>query len=191
MRRDEVAPSVEEKLAAVERAGNTVPNSMLTMARVPAVLEEYASFSATVFAEGEVTAELKRLLAHVASAAAGCTYCSVHNSLRAERLGASEQRLAEVWEFRTSPRFSPAERAALELAIEAAQCPNEVNDESFDRARSFYSDAALVEIVAVLSLTAFTNRWNETMRTEFEAGLGMQVDADAPATRLDPLVRKD
>ena len=94
MRRTEVGSAADAIFESIELAGNVVPTSMLTMARVPLLLDGYASLSAIVFAHGALPAELKRLVAHVASSAAGCSYCSIHNALRANRLGTSADRMS-------------------------------------------------------------------------------------------------
>ncbi len=74
-----------------------------------------------------------------------------------------------IWEFETSPQFSDAERAALNVALLAGHVPNAVTDADFAELKKHYSDDAIVEIVAVLGYMGWTNRWNETMATELEA----------------------
>ncbi len=40
----------------------------------------------------------------------------------------------------------------------------------FEALSSFYSEQEIVELVAVISMFGFLNRWNDTMATELEAG---------------------
>src|SRR5438445_744050 len=61
------------------------------------------------------------------------------------------------------------ERAALRVAQGAAQVPNDVTDADFGELRRHYSDGQIVDIVAVISLFGFLNRFNDTMATELEA----------------------
>jgi alkylhydroperoxidase family enzyme len=74
-----------------------------------------------------------------------------------------------LWEYETSPQFSAAERAALRVAQGAAQVPNAVTDEDFGELKRHYSDAQIVDIVAVIALFGFLNRFNDTMATELES----------------------
>jgi uncharacterized peroxidase-related enzyme len=152
----------------IERSGNVVPNSMYTMGRIPELLDAYAALNAVVYRDGRVSGELKRLVAHVASRSAGCRYCAAHNGVRASGLGVDPDKIAAVWEFETSELFSDAERCALDLARRAGQSPNEVTDESFETLRAHFDDAGILELVAVIAMTGFTNRWNETLSTDFE-----------------------
>src|SRR5262249_57940240 len=74
-----------------------------------------------------------------------------------------------LWEYETSPLFSAAERAALRVAQGAAQVPNAVTDVDFSELKRYYSDAQIVDIVAVIALFGFLNRFNDTMATELES----------------------
>lgn len=91
-----------------------------------------------------------------------------HNAGGSLRSGIDEEKLAKVWEFRTSPLFTEAERAALELAIAAASQPNDVTDELFERVKGHWSEGAIVEIVSLVSFFGFMNRYNDTMATPLE-----------------------
>jgi alkylhydroperoxidase family enzyme len=73
-----------------------------------------------------------------------------------------------VWSYETSELFSDAERAALRLAHHAALVPNQATDEDFAELRRHFDDGEIVEIVAMIALFGFLNRWNDTMATELE-----------------------
>jgi len=64
--------------------------------------------------------------------------------------------------------FTPAERAALDLAVAAGTIPNAVTDEMFVELKKHWFEEQIVEIVAVIALSGFYNRWNETMATPLE-----------------------
>jgi alkylhydroperoxidase family enzyme len=70
--------------------------------------------------------------------------------------------------FRTSRLFTQAERAALDLAHAAGSCPPRVTDAHFAEIRKYYSEDAAAEIVAVISLLGWLNRWNITLATPIE-----------------------
>ena len=74
-----------------------------------------------------------------------------------------------MWSYETSPLCSEAERAALRVAQGAAQVPNAVTDADFAELKKHYTGAQIVDIVAVISLFGFLNRFNDTMATELEA----------------------
>lgn len=161
-------PEYEETFTAVEDALGVLPNSTLTMARWPQLMTAFAELNAVVMGEGRISGVLKQMVASMVSSAAGCTYCQAHTAHVAERRGADEQKLAQLWEFESSALFSDAERAALRVAHGAGCVPNAVTDEDMEELRRHYSDEEIVELVAVMANFGFLNRWNDTMATELE-----------------------
>ena len=82
------------------------PNSVLTMQRRPKLVQAFAQLNAAVMdPAGEVDLGLRRLIGHVASKAAGCLYCQAHTLLGAQNFGVTEEKLAAVWTYATSPLF--------------------------------------------------------------------------------------
>lgn len=145
------------------------PNSVLTMQRKPKLVKAFAQLNAAVMdPEGEVDLGFRRLVGHLASKAAGCLYCQAHTMLGAKNFGVSPERMAALWDFRTSPLFSERERVALEFALAAASQPNAVTDELFAEPRSHWSEGQVVEILGVVAMFGFLNRWNDSMATPLE-----------------------
>lgn len=146
-----------------------VPNSMLIMQRRPEIMKAFAAMSASIWHESStVDNAFKRLIAHISSRAAGCQYCMAHTAGGALHFGLEEQKLEAIWEYQTSPLFSDAERAALDLAAAGGAVPNGATDEMFLEMRKYWSEEQIVEIVAVISVFGFLNRWNDTMSTPLE-----------------------
>lgn len=178
--RDDV-PELEEAFGPVEERMGFLPNSMLTMARRPEILRAAASL-AQAARTGTVSRELKELVALVSSTAAGCRYCQAHTASNATRVGAEDARIAHVWDYETSDLFGDAERAALRLAHHASLVPNQATDEDFEDLRRYFDDGEIVEIVTVIALFGFLNRWNDTLATDLEPrpfALASEVIADA------------
>lgn len=153
---------------ARERMG-FLPNSMPTMAHWPELLMVFAPMAVTILRSGELDVGLKQMIAAVVSGAAGCRYCQAHTTHGAVHAGGiDEAKIAKVWEYQDSELFSDAERAAFDLALAAGQVPNAASQAEFDALKQHYSDRQIVEIVAVISLFGFLNRWNDTMATRLE-----------------------
>jgi uncharacterized peroxidase-related enzyme len=146
------------------------PNSVLTMQRRPKLVQAFAQLNAAVMdPAGEVELGFRRLLGHVASKAAGCLYCQAHTLLGAHNFGVSDEKLADVWNYAQSPLYDERERVALDFALAAASQPNAVTDELFARLRTHWSDGQIVEILGVVAMFGFLNRWNDSMATPLEA----------------------
>jgi uncharacterized peroxidase-related enzyme len=145
------------------------PNSVLTMQRKPKLVQAFAQLNGAVMdPAGEVDLGFRRLLGHVASKAAGCLYCQAHTLLGAHNFGVSDQKLAAVWDYATSPLYDDRERVALDFALAAAAQPNAVTDELFARLRAHWSETEIVEILGVVAMFGFLNRWNDSMATPLE-----------------------
>jgi uncharacterized peroxidase-related enzyme len=164
----ESLPEYEHVFSDIEARMGFLPNSMLTMARRPDVMEAFSRLHTAVMGDGKVDGVLKQLVATVVSAAAGCSYCQAHTSHVAERRGTEAEKLASVWQFETSPLFSEAERAALRVAQGAGVTPNAVTDEQMAQLGRHFDDDQVVEIVAVIANFGFLNRWNDTLATQLE-----------------------
>ncbi|CAF1591454.1 unnamed protein product, partial [Adineta ricciae] len=113
---------------------------------------------------------LKRLIGYVSSAKAGCQYCRAHTILAAERYGAEEEKLANICHYTTHAAFTDAERAALDFAVAASSVPNAVNSSIMENLRRYWNDGEIVEILGVISLFGYLNRWNDSMGTTMEQG---------------------
>lgn len=152
----------------VEANMGFVPNSMLTMAHWPELLQAFSGIAGTIVGGGELSPALKQLIAFTVSNAAGCRYCQAHTSQVAEKNGVDQEKLKAVFEFENSELFDEPERAALRVALHAGMVPNAVEATHMDELRKHYSDKQCVEIVAVISLFGYLNRWNDTMATTLE-----------------------
>lgn len=147
----------------------TVPNSVLTMQRRPKIARAFTELNKAVMENhGRVTAEQKRLIGYIASHAAGCRYCQAHTILAAERFGSTAERLASIWDYQSSPHFTPAEKAAFDFALAAASVPNAVTPEVAAELRRHWTDDEIVEILGVIALFGYLNRWNDSMATTLE-----------------------
>ena len=166
--RDEVDAEVEEAIKLqVEQLGY-VPNSLLTMAHRPKTAVAFAKLARAVLIGGTLEKPLKQLVAYVSSNAAGCRYCQAHTSKRSTEFGVQADKIQHAFEFETSELFTDAERAALRLARDASLVPSDASDEHFERLRDHFTDDEIVEIVSVISLFGWLNRWNDTMATTLE-----------------------
>jgi len=145
------------------------PNSVLTMQIRPEIARSLINLNMAVMTNhGRVTSAFKRIIAWVSSNAAGCNYCQAHAIRAAERYGAEQEQLDNIWEYRTHESFNEAERTALDFSLAASQLPNAVDEELQQRMHKYWDDGEIVEILAVVSLFGYLNRWNDSMGTSIE-----------------------
>ena len=145
------------------------PNSVLTMQIRPEIARSFINLNMAVMTNhGRITSAFKRIIAWVSSNAAGCNYCQAHAIRAAERYGAEQEQLENIWEYNTHESFNEAERAALDFSLAASQLPNAVDEELQQRMHKYWDDGEIVEILAVVSLFGYLNRWNDSMGTSIE-----------------------
>jgi len=162
-------PELEQEFAVFRRILGFVPNSLLTLQRRPAIVQGFSVLTQAVMdPKGSVDPGFKRLLAHVASHAAGCQYCEAHSLIAAGLHGIGDAKITAIWEYQTSPLFSEAERAALDFALAAGAVPNAVDEVLMQRLHKYWSEDQIVEMLAAICLYGFLNRWNDSMATSLE-----------------------
>lgn len=155
------------------------PNSILTMQRRPPIAKAFIELNKAVMdPSGGVSSQLKRLIGYVASLTAGCQYCQAHTALAAKRYGVSDEKFDDIWSYRDSPHYTDAEKAALEFSLAASCVPNAVTQEISDELHKYWDDGQIVEILGVVSLFGYLNRWNDSMGTKLEDGAREAGKAD-------------
>lgn len=161
-------PALEPKFDHYQNTRGFIPNSILTMQRRPEISKAFMHLNQVILYEGTVSEELKMLVSLISSQATGCRYCQAHMANLSKIYNASKEKIEAVWEFQTSPLFTDAERAALNLAFKGALVPNAATAEDFDEVKKHFDESQIVELVASLALFGYLNRWNDTMATDLE-----------------------
>jgi uncharacterized peroxidase-related enzyme len=142
------------------------PNSVLTMQKKP---EAFVSLNIAVMKnDGSITSEQKRLFAFLSSSTTGCRYCQAHTLLAAERYGASKERLENIWDFENQDCYTESEKAAFRFVIAASKVPVAVTEDIESEMKTHWSDNQIVEIMGVVALFGYLNRWNDVMGTTLE-----------------------
>jgi len=178
-------PELEELFQLYDDTMSFVPNSLFTMARRPEILRAFSTLITQIWRTGSVPVGLKPLIGIVASVSAGCRYCQAHEAVDAKLRGVDPEKIAAIWDFEHSPLYSEAERAALRFARDASFVPNEVTPAHFEELRRHWDDGEIVEMLAVIGLFGFLNRWNDSMATALE-DIPMAFAADRYGDRWEP-----
>lgn len=162
-------PEFAERFDVIEKSNGYIPNSYLVLAHRPSILKAFMDLSKAVIRdEGTVDRGLRFLIAYISSRTAGCQYCQAHNIKSAARWGIADDKLDAIWDYETSPLFSEAERAAFDLARCATAVPNMVGDADIARLKRHYTTPQIVEILSVISLFGWLNRFNDSAGTELD-----------------------
>jgi len=180
---------------AVEKSMGFVPNSLKTMARIPAIMGSFSALSGILLGDPakaspmtflklafnnmrwtakfmknqeRVPLYLRHLVSYVTSRASGCQYCQAHTISSVKESGISDEKFEAIWEFETSPLYDAKERAALRFGIAAGSVPNAVTGQHFDDLREHFTNNQIVELGSVIATFGYLNRWNDTFATQLE-----------------------
>ncbi len=161
---------LEDVFERAEQALGFVPNSFFLMGRRPEMLRAFSRLSREVVGvPGRVPQDLKWLVAHIASQAAGCQYCMAHTAGSANKSKSkTEEKIDAIFEYERSDLFSDAEKAALNVAQGAGATPNMVSDADIKNLKNYFDDDQIIEIVGVICLFGWLNRFNDTLATNLE-----------------------
>lgn len=163
------SPEAQEMASFYQETLGFTPNSLFTMMHRPRIAKAFLEMNQAVMEnKGRVTSALKRQLAYLSSMTTGCRYCEAHTIRAAIRYGSEEDKLQHIWEYKTYPAFSDAERIVFDVAIAASQVPNAMNDELAEEMRKHWDDGEIVEVMGVIALFGYLNRWNDSMGTQLE-----------------------
>lgn len=135
------------------------------MSHWPELRQKWNEMIQLVFPEREVSGELKQLVFTIASLSSGCRHCQSHGAYHLHKIGVADEKIQAIWSFETSDLFSDSERAAMRLAMTAGVSPNATEPEHFADMRKYFTDIQIIEILAVISVGGFLNRWNDTIGT--------------------------
>ena len=145
------------------------PNSVLTMQKKPHLAQAFVNLNKAVMDNaGSISSEFKRIIAYISSNTAGCRYCQAHTIRAAERYGGEKERLEQAWDFENSRLFSEAEKVALRFTIAASSVPVGTSQELEELLQYHWDETDILEIMSVIALFGYLNRWNDVMGTSLE-----------------------
>ena len=145
------------------------PNSVLTMQKKPHLAQAFVNLNKAVMDNaGSISSEFKRIIAYISSNTAGCRYCQAHTIRAAERYGGEKERLEQAWDFENSSLFSEAEKVALRFTTAASSVPVSTSQELEELLQHHWNETDILEIMSVIALFGYLNRWNDVMGTSLE-----------------------
>jgi alkylhydroperoxidase family enzyme len=84
----------------------------------------------------------------------------------ARRLGWSDEQISDLANFHNRSDFTPAEKAALELAERTTIDSNGVDDQFWAKLRQHFDEGEIIELLAAIGLFNYFNRFNNALHVE-------------------------
>ncbi len=136
-----------------EKDTGKVPEWVKVMAHNPKVVKEFTELFSVIMKEGYIEPLLRWKIAYTVSQALKCRFCVDVTGKMLESLGADKEIV------RKAEGLEEKEREVLELVkkvTETAQCDTGL----FKKLKDKFSEAELVEIVSIIGLFNYINRFN-------------------------------
>jgi uncharacterized peroxidase-related enzyme len=150
----EVAKEVYEKF---EKETGKVPEWVKVMAHRPEILKEFTELFKTIMSQGKIDPSLKWKIALVVSKTLKCPFCVDVTEKMLKRLGANEEIMKEIEDL------SGAEKEILELIEDVTLDGHLDKPELFEKMKEKFNDDQIVEIISVMGLFNYINRFNNTL----------------------------
>ena len=158
----------EDLFKVIEGFMGYLPNSHLSMALNPELNQSFSALAGTIFASQKIDQSTMQLIALASSLSSGCKYCQAHTSHGAHQAGVNEEKINDILRYQDSSLYDDSEKAILDLAFASGMTPNQANQEHFDNLLKYFNNEQIIDMVAVISLFGFLNRWNDTLGSHLE-----------------------
>jgi len=159
LEKDRVSEVAKEIYEGFEKQGKKVPEWVKVMAHRPEILKEFFELFNVIMGEGKIEKLLKWKIAYTVSETLRCPFCVDVISKMLKKLGASEKEIIEVKKIEN---LTEKEKEILKLVKEVTLKARVCSPELFETMKKDFSEAEIVEIVSIIGLFNYINRFNNT-----------------------------
>jgi len=154
---EEIAKEVYEKF---ERETGKIPEWVKVMAHRPEILKEFVELFNAIMKKGTIEPVLKWKIAYVVSQTLKCPFCVDVTERMLKKFGMTEEIIERIKEKR---QLSDEEKETLELAEDVTLDGHLDQFETFERLKKKFSSPQIIEIISVIGLFNYINRFNNTL----------------------------
>jgi alkylhydroperoxidase family enzyme len=104
----------------------------------------------------------------------------------AKQLGYTDDDLKALAHFATAENFTPAIRAAIQLAENMTRNAHLVSDEDFTELRQYYSEPEIIELTSLIGMVNYFNRFTTALRIDISGTDAPYETFDLGAAGLEP-----
>ncbi len=142
-----------------EDKGKKVPEWVRVMAHSPKILKEFRELFTVIMTEGKIEKFLKWKIAYTVSQNLKCPFCVDVTEKMLKKLGADQTTIEKIKE---NENLSEEESEVLKLVKEVTLKANICTPDLFPKLKEKFSEEEIVEIVSIIGLFNYINRFNNT-----------------------------
>lgn len=176
----ELEQANDETRRFYDRAANTfemVLNIFKVFGHVPELGTVFTDTVMAILKNGELPWTTKELLILKATHRNSCQYCVVQHEAVSKRLGISEEKINDIGDdrYKTSPHFTDAEKALLDLTVQVGVDANRVSKELWERLHKHFTEPQIVEavftITQYIAISKFGDALGVVLEPVFQGGV--------------------
>ncbi len=167
---DNSSPDVAEIYERAFPKLSLFSNQIKTLAHHPAIAANLVTLYLGFREDSLVDRRLLELAILTVSHVNRCHYCVTHHAPLGLQFGLTQAQLdilkQDAWE--ASPLFSKEEKLVIAYATQVTQDARRVPDDLFEKLRTTFSEAQIVELTVRIGMCSFFNRFNDALRLDIE-----------------------
>ncbi len=123
-----------------------------------------------ILKDGEIDWLTKELIILKATHRNECQYCVVQHETLSKRLGISEEKINDIGDdrYKSSPHFTDAEKALMDLTVQIGVDANRVPKELWDRLHQHFTEPQIVEAVFTITIYIAVSKFGDALGVELE-----------------------
>ena len=159
LEKNQAADVVKEIYEEYEKRGKKVPEWIKVMAHRPEILKEFFELLKVVMGKGAIAPKLKWKIAYVVSEVNRCPFCVDATTAMLKKLGAADK---EIEEAKNLKNLTGKEKEIIEMVKEVTEKASICTPDLFEKMKKDFSEPEIVEIVSIIGLFNYINRFNNT-----------------------------
>jgi AhpD family alkylhydroperoxidase len=153
----------------VEREQAT-PETLAFYDKAEARFEMLLNIFMAILKDGELDWTTKELIILKATHRNDCQYCVVQHETLSKRLGISEEKINDIGGelYKSSPHFTEAEKALMDLTVQIGIDANRVSKELWDRLHTHFTEPQIVEAVFTITIYIAVSKFGDALGVALE-----------------------
>lgn len=150
----------------LEKKFGMVPNVIKAMANSPSMLQGFMPFLGSVLGPSALDASLKELATLTTTKINGCSYCTAHHTVAAQKAGLTKEKI-DALPNPNSPVFNEKERSVVRFAKEVTEKVS-ASEEAIGELRKYFNDPQIAELNLVIGVFNLLTRFADTFKVDLE-----------------------
>jgi len=160
LEKDEVEKIAKPVYEKFEKETGKAPEWVKVMAYSPKILKEFTELFKVIMGEGKIKPYLKWKIAYTVSEMLRCPFCVDVTTKMLKKFGATEKMMKKTTDAKV---LKEAEKEILALVKDVTDDAHLDQPEIFMRLKEKLTEAQIIEIISVIGLFNYINRFNNTL----------------------------